>query len=82
MKNNIESIKLRNHMAQNNLNPKGRIIADNQRHIYSKFINGAPRQVSYIATFDPLEEDGPTLMCSYGLIDEKENYHYSSFKKR
>lgn len=86
MKPNIkkELQDLRTHMANNKLEPLGAIIPDNQRHLYS--INGQEesRYATYIATSYPFEEDpnGPALICSYGLIDEKEQYSYSSLRKK
>ena len=59
------------------LAPK-KLISDNNRHMYWVNIDGQPRQASYIATRNPVGKKGPALICSFGLIDEKTQYNFSS----
>ena len=73
-----ELLSLKEHMKMNNMLPAEEVIIDNQRHIYSITNNGLPKQASYIATYNPVGKHGPRLICSYGFIDEKEQFTYSS----
>ena len=71
-------LRLKKHMNMNNMLPGEGIIIDNQRHIYWAINNGLRKQASYIATRNPLGRDGPRLICSYGLVDGKAQFSYSS----
>lgn len=73
-----ELLPLKEHMKMNNMLPAEAIIVDNQRHVYWITNNDLPKQASYIATHNPVDEQGPRLICSYGFIDEKEQFSYSS----
>lgn len=65
-------------MKINNMLPAEKVIVDNQRHVYWITNNGLSKQASYIATRNPIGKSGPSLICSYGFIDEKEQLSYSS----
>jgi hypothetical protein len=73
-----ELLHLKEHMKMKNMLPAEEVIVDNQRHIYWITSNGLPKQASYIATRNPVGKSGPRLICSYGFIDEKEQFTYSS----
>lgn len=75
---------LKNHMKKNGLAPSKPIVGDNQPHMYEVYIDGRLGQGVYTATLYPFDKDpaGPALVCSYGLIDEKERYSYSSIMKK
>ena len=73
-----ELLLLKEQMQKNKLHPTKKIITDNQRHIYWSTKNGSSKQASYIATRDPVGRDGPHLICSYGFIDDNEQFTYSS----
>lgn len=75
---NKHEIALKKHMEINNLYPVGGVAVDNQRHMYSVLIDGEIKKASYIATYNPMGEQEPKLVCSYGLIHEKEQFSYSS----
>ena len=77
-----ELLHLKEHMKMNNMLPAEEIINDNQRHIYWITINDSPKQASYIATRNPVGKRGPRLICSYGLVDEKEQFTYSSSEQK
>jgi len=78
-----ELIALKNHMKKNGLAPSEPIIPDNHPRMYEVCIDGESRKGVYTATPYPFDKDpaGPVLVCSYGLIDEKERYSYSSLMK-
>lgn len=82
MKNSLETaIKaLKKHMKQNERAPSEPIIADGKPHFYPLRVDGKLRQGSYTATPYPLENDpnGPALIGWYGLLDEPEQFSYSS----
>jgi len=85
MKHNIglELLEMDYHLANTPKAPSEPVIIDNQPHRYEVCIDGKSRKGIYTATSYPLDRDptGPALACSYGLIDEKEQYNYSSLKK-
>lgn len=76
-----ELLPLKEQMQKNNLLPAENILVDNQRHIYWGSKNDLPKQASYIATRNPVGKRGPRLICSYGFIDEKKQFTYSSFNR-
>lgn len=73
-----ELLRLKEHMKMNNMLPSEEVIVNNQRHLYVTANSGSPKQASYIATRKPMGKNGPRLICSYGLIDEEEQFNYSS----
>ena len=87
MKQLIENdlVALRRHMEQNRCAPSKQIITDNQLHRYSVLSNGIMRDARYTATLYPFENDtnGPSLVCSYGFLDERGGgYSYSSLMEK
>lgn len=77
-----ELLCLNEHMKIKNMLPLEDVIIDNQRHIYWITNNGSPKQASYIATRNPVGKRGPRLICSYGFINEKEQFTYSSSEQK
>ncbi len=73
-------LTLRNHMAKNNLAPRSPIIPDDERHHYAVKRNKKSHKASYITYIYPFGTDGPSLFCSYGLVDEGPQYEYSSLQ--
>jgi hypothetical protein len=75
---NHELSCLIDHMSTNRLLPSERIVVDGNWHEYQVSINGISREAIYTATAYPLGNDGPPLLCVYGLVDETQQYQYSS----
>lgn len=67
-------------MEHHQLLPLEPIVADNTTYVYSVLVDGKLQKATYIATLNPLDEDGPSLFCSYGLINSSEQYTYISNK--
>lgn len=78
-----ELLLLKEHMKKNNMLPQEEVIADNQRRTYWITNNGIPKEATYMATTrNPVGRSGPRLICSYGFIEEKEQFTYSSSEQK
>ncbi len=80
--NNLEAeIKnLKAHMAKNQMCPTEHIIVDDERHEFFTLINGKKEEAFYIASPYPGGWIEPVLSCTYGLVDQPVQYHYTSPK--
>ena len=76
--NEQELLHLKKHMKMNNMLPAEEIIVDNKRYDYWITKDGVTTQASYFAISDPLDVEGPSLICSYGLHDEVKQFSYTS----
>lgn len=79
----LELLEMDYHLANTPKAPSEPVIPDGQSRTYEACIDGEWHKGVYTATSYPFDKDptGPVLVCSYGLIDEKEQYNYSSLKK-
>jgi hypothetical protein len=69
-------VGLKHHMGRNAIALHDTIVPDNVRRFCIVGFLGKLYAISYIAILDPLEEEGPHMICSYGLIDSASQYTY------
>lgn len=56
-------------MSRNQLRPQRDIKLDSYEHFYIVSINNLILPAMYIAWLHPFGLEGPTLLCSYGLLN-------------
>lgn len=77
---NEELENIKRHMKKNKFPLPDLFIVDGNSNVYEALIEEKLRKIKYEVYVDPLEEDpsGPLVMANYAVIDEKEQFSYSS----
>lgn len=66
------------HMCSNRMEPGTALAIDGKDHEYDTYVDGKHQKARYVAYWKSFNNEGPALICSYGLVRGGKQFTYSS----